>query len=49
MYCSFSDKPRKLKVPAPFDLTQAQLLLGNYEVTDPSTLKPYECRVYRMK
>lgn len=49
VYCSFSDKPRKLKVPAPFDLTQAQLLLGNYEVTDPSTLKPYECRVYRMK
>ena len=47
--CSFSSKPQKLKTPAPFDLTKAELILKNYEDIDPNMLKPYECRVYLWK
>ena len=49
VYCSFSDKPKKLRTPAAFDLSKAELILKNYDVIDPGVLKPYECRVYLMK
>jgi len=47
--CSFSDSDQKLRVPKGFDLTAAELILKNYNIIDPDTLKPYECRVYRWK
>ncbi len=49
VFCAFSDKHQKIKVPKGFDLTKAELILKNYDVIDPDTLKPYECRVYRFK
>ena len=49
VFCAYSDKPQKLKVPKGFDLSKAELILKNYDVIDPDTLKPYECRVYRWK
>ena len=47
--CSFTEKTKKWHVPAGFDLSGAELLLANYENTGSTTLKPYECRVYRWK
>ena len=47
--CSFSDKDQKLRVPKGFDLSTAELILKNYNIIDPDTLKPYECRVYRWR
>ena len=47
--CSFSDSDQKLRVPKGFDLGSAELILKNYNIIDPDTLKPYECRVYRWK
>ena len=49
VFCAFSEKPQKIKVPKGFDLSKAELILKNYDVIDPDTLKPYECRVYRFK
>ena len=45
--CSFTEKAKKWSVPAGFDLASAELLLANYDSHDGTTLKPYECRVYR--
>ncbi len=44
--CSYSSKPQKLRVPPTFDIENAELILKNYDIIDPKTLKPYECRVY---
>ena len=44
--CSFSDKNEKWKVPAGFELSEAKLILQNYENADSLVLKPYEARVY---
>ncbi len=49
VFCSFSDKDQKLRLPKGFDLSSAELILKNYNVIDPDTLKPYECRVYLWK
>ena len=46
--CSFTDKETKFAVPRGFDLSQAELILNNYE-NDSLTLKPYETRVYLWK
>jgi len=46
--CSFSDQCEKLKAPAGFDLSCAELLLCSH--AHPSgQLQPYESRVYRLK
>ena len=44
--CSFSEKQEKIRIPKGFDLSNAKLILQNYEHIDPNTLKPYEARVY---
>ncbi len=47
---SFSDDPVKFKAPEGIDLAKGELVLGNYDVLDPSIntfdTKPYETRVY---
>lgn len=47
---SFSDDPVKFKAPEGIDLAKGELVLGNYDVLDPSLntfdTKPYETRVY---
>lgn len=47
--CSFTDKTKKWRVPAGFDIKTAELLLANYEHTDNNILRPYETRVYHWK
>ena len=47
--CSFTEKTKKWRVPAGFDLGTAELLLANYDDTSSTTLKPYETRVYLWK
>ena len=47
--CSFCEKDQKLRLPKGFDLSNAELILKNYDIIDPGTLKPYECRVYLWK
>ena len=44
--CSFSDKEVRFKAPKGFDMNFSKLALCNYKTIRPSTLKPYECRVY---
>ena len=44
--CSFSDKMRKLKLPAGFDISTAEIALCNYNNPAPQKLRPYEARVY---
>ena len=44
--CAYSEKPQKLRVPAGFDLSRAELVLRNYAVLQPGVLQPYETRVY---
>ena len=46
VFCSFSEKQEKILIPKGFDLSNAKLILQNYEHIDPNTLKPYEARVY---
>ena len=46
--CSFSEKETKLKVPSNFNLSEAELILNNYE-NNSLILKPYETRVYLFK
>ena len=43
--CSFSERETKIKIPSGFDLSNAKLILGNYE-NEGKILKPYEARVY---
>lgn len=47
---SFSDDPVRFKAPEGIDLAKGELVLGNYDVLDPSLntfdTKPYETRVY---
>ena len=45
--CSFTEKEKNWSVPAGFDLESAELILANYDTQNGTTLKPYECRVYR--
>ena len=47
--CSFTEKTKKWRIPAGFDLGTAELLLANYDYTSSTTLKPYETRVYYWK
>ena len=47
--CAFSDKSQKLRIPADFDLANAELVLQNYAQPAADTLQPYECRVYLLK
>ena len=47
--CSFVGKTKNWHAPRGFDLSTAELLLCNYEMSNRSTLAPYECRVYRWK
>ena len=47
--CSFSEQNMKLRIPAGFDLSKAELLLQNYENPSDTFLQPYETRVYRWK
>ena len=49
VFCSFCEKDQKLRLPKGFDLSNAELILKNYDIIDPDTLKPYECRVYLWK
>ena len=44
--CSFSDKTTKMKIPAGFDMSKAQLMLSNYKDETTTTLRPYEVKVY---
>ena len=44
--CSFADRNRKLRIPAEFDVTSAELVLCNYADSNDRFLQPYECRVY---
>lgn len=44
--CSFTEKETKFRTPKDFDLSQAELVLQNYENPTPDTMKPYEVRVY---
>ncbi len=46
VYCSFSKNSQKLPVPKGFDLSKAELVLGNYSHAAKGLLKPYEARVY---
>ena len=43
--CSFSDRPVKMKIPAGFDLSRAELVLQTHKDAG-DTLQPYESRVY---
>ena len=43
--CSFCKKDTGLRLPKGFDLSKAELILGNYP-DGGDTLRPYECRVY---
>ena len=47
--CSFCDKEIKHPIPAGFDMDSARLILCNYAEPKRSTLRPYECKVYRWK
>ena len=47
--CSFVGKTKVWKAPRGFDLSTAELLLCNYQMSNRETLAPYECRVYRCK
>ncbi len=47
--CSFCEKAQKLRIPPKYDLSTASLVLKNYNIIDPTNLKPYECRVYLWK
>ena len=47
--CSFVGKTKTWKAPRGFDLSTAELILCNYEMSNRETLSPYECRVYRWK
>ena len=47
--CSFVGKTKVWKAPRGFDLSTAELLLCNYQMSNRETLAPYECRVYRWK
>ena len=47
--CSFVGKTKNWRAPHRFDLSTAELLLCNYEMSNRATLAPYECRVYRWK
>ncbi len=44
--CSYSEKICRWKVPAGFELKNAELILCNYEDNDSLMLQPYETRVY---
>ena len=44
--CSFAKKEVPFKAPKGFDMERAGIALCNYKTIKPSTLKPYECRVY---
>ncbi len=44
--CSFSDRDKKWKAPAGFDMEKAELCLCNYGDAESFTLRPYEARVY---
>ena len=46
--CSYSNDPVAMRVPAGFDLKNAELILTNYK-TQGKLLQPYECRVYHWK
>ena len=41
-----AEKETKFRTPKDFDLSQAELVLQNYENPTPDTMKPYEVRVY---
>ncbi|MBQ7816243.1 MAG: alpha-glucosidase [Oscillospiraceae bacterium] len=45
--CSFTDKAKRWRSPAGFDLSEAEILLSNYKDTAGTLLQPYETRVYR--
>ena len=47
--CSFSDKVKKLKTPARFDVTTGEIALCNYNNPAPKKMRPYESRVYIWK
>ena len=47
--CSFAKKDTRFTAPRGFDLSRAELLLGNYPDPAEAILKPYECRVYLWK
>ncbi len=47
--CSYASRDIALKVPKEFDLSQAQIILNNYDYPTGNTLRPYECRVYLWK
>ena len=47
--CSFADRATAFRAPKGFELTKAELILGNYASADPATLAPYEVRVYLWK
>ena len=45
--CAFSDVPTVFRAPRGFDLSRAELLLGNYPPSGSLILRPWETRVYR--
>ena len=47
--CSYAGKDTRFTAPRGFDLTGAELILGNYPDATDGVLKPYECRVYLWK
>ena len=47
--CSYAKKDTRFTAPRGFDLTGAELILGNYPDATDGVLKPYECRVYLWK
>ena len=49
VFCSFSDKNEKIKIPKGFNVNEAELILQNYSEISNTLLKPYECRVYYWK
>ena len=47
--CSFSKKNEQWKIPEGFDISSAEIILGNYKTKVAHILQPYECRVYLWK
>jgi oligo-1,6-glucosidase len=44
--CSYAKTPVRFKAPKNFDISEAKLVLNNYETVQENMLQPYEARVY---
>ena len=44
--CSYAKTSVRFKAPKNFDISEAKLVLNNYETVQENMLQPYEARVY---